>query len=187
MDLYELEADRHSAGMELSAADYPAYFRALLEKDVIAADDAHRDPRTGEFSENYLGPLGITSMMDAHIQLGGVVDGVLCHEHVGSPRQWTADEKTFAVAMANLVSLALEGWERKRNQEKLVAAAEQFQGLVEQSIAGIFIIADGRYVYVNPRLSEILGYPPPISLVTTPSRRSSRTTARSSARTSRCV
>jgi len=160
VDLYELEADRHSAGVELSAADYPAYFRALLEKDVIVADDAHRDPRTGEFSENYLGPLGITSMMDTHIQLGGVVDGVLCHEHVGPLRQWMADEKTFAVAVANLVSLAMEGWERKRNQEKLAAAAEQFQGLVEQSIAGIFIIVDGRYVYVNPRLSEILGYPP---------------------------
>jgi PAS domain S-box-containing protein/putative nucleotidyltransferase with HDIG domain len=160
VDLYELEADRHSAGVELSATDYPAYFRALLEKDVIAADDAHRDPRTGEFSQNYLGPLGITSMLDTHIQLGGVVDGVLCHEHVGPLRQWTADEKTFAVAVANLVSLALEGWERKRDQEKLVAAAEQFQGLVEQSIAGIFIIVDGRYVYVNPRLSEILGYPP---------------------------
>jgi PAS domain S-box-containing protein/putative nucleotidyltransferase with HDIG domain len=160
VDLYELEADRHSEGMELSAADYPAYFRALLEKDVIAADDAHRDPRTSEFSENYLRPLGITSMMDTNIQLGGVMDGVLCHEHVGPLRQWTADEKTLAVAVANLVSLALETWERKRNQEKLAAAAEQFQGLVEQSIAGIFIIADGRYVYVNPRLSEIMGCQP---------------------------
>ena len=46
------------------------------------------------------------------------------------------------------------------HEEKLAAAAEQFQGLVEQSIAGIFIIVDGRFVYVNPRLSEILGYQP---------------------------
>jgi PAS domain S-box-containing protein len=37
VDLYELEADRHSADVELSAADYPAYFRALLDKDVITA------------------------------------------------------------------------------------------------------------------------------------------------------
>ncbi|WP_372523500.1 PAS domain S-box protein [Sulfuricaulis sp.] len=44
--------------------------------------------------------------------------------------------------------------------EKLAAAAEQFQGLVEQSIAGIFIIVDGRFAYVNPRLAEILGYKP---------------------------
>jgi PAS domain S-box-containing protein len=158
VDLYDLEADQHSAGMELTAAAYPAYFHALLGNDVIAADDAHRDPRTSEFSENYLGPLGITSMLDAHIQSGGMVDGVLCHEHVGPPRQWTADEKTFAVAVANVASLVLEGWERKRSQEKLAAAADQFQGLVEQSIAGIFIIVDGRYAYVNPRLAEILGY-----------------------------
>jgi PAS domain S-box-containing protein len=46
------------------------------------------------------------------------------------------------------------------HEEKLAAAAEQFQGLVEQSIAGIFIIVDGRFAYVNPRLAEILGYQP---------------------------
>jgi PAS domain S-box-containing protein/putative nucleotidyltransferase with HDIG domain len=161
VDLYELETDRHSAGVELSAAAYPAYFRALLKKDVIAADDAHRDPRTSEFSQSYLKPLGITSMMDAPIYLGDKVDGVLCREHVGPPRQWKADEKTFAIAVANLVSLALGGWERKHNQEKLATAAEQFQGLVEQSIAGIFIIsADMRFAYANPRLAEILGCDP---------------------------
>lgn len=160
VDLYEPELNRHSSGMELSVAAYPSYFRALSGKDVIAADDAHHDPRTCEFSESYLRPLGITSMMDAPIYFGDEVVGVLCREHVGPPRQWTADEKTFAVAITNLVSLAIEGWERKRNEEKLAVAAGQFQGLVEQSIAGIFIITDGRYAYVNPRLAEILGGAP---------------------------
>ena len=32
VDLYEMEADRHSSGTELSAVDYPAYFRALAGK-----------------------------------------------------------------------------------------------------------------------------------------------------------
>jgi PAS domain S-box-containing protein len=158
-DLYEQEAGRHSAGTELAAADYPSYFRALEQKDVVAADDAHHDPNTREFSETYLQPLGISSMLDAPIHLGNRLEGVLCCEHVGPPRQWTSDEKNFAIAITNLVSLTIEGWERKRNEEKLAAATEQFQGLVEQSIAGIFIIADGRYAYVNPRLAEILGYP----------------------------
>jgi len=48
--------------------------------------------------------------------------------------------------------------ERMRAEESLRAAAEQFRGLVEQSIAGTYIIQDGTFAYVNPRYAEILGY-----------------------------
>ena len=40
----------------------------------------------------------------------------------------------------------------------LRAAEEQFRGLVEQSIAGTYIIQDGKFAYVNPRFAEIFGY-----------------------------
>ncbi|MGK2952328.1 MAG: PAS domain S-box protein, partial [Thiobacillus sp.] len=61
VELYELEADRHTAGLALYAADHPAYFRALASQDIIAAEDAQRDARTSEFAEDYLRPVGITS------------------------------------------------------------------------------------------------------------------------------
>ena len=48
--------------------------------------------------------------------------------------------------------------ERKRAEEALRAAEDQFRGLVEQSIAGIYIVQDGKFAYVNPRFAEILGY-----------------------------
>lgn len=35
---------------------------------------------------------------------------------------------------------------------------QQFRGLVEQSITGIFIIQDDKFTYVNPRFAEIFGY-----------------------------
>jgi PAS domain S-box-containing protein len=47
---------------------------------------------------------------------------------------------------------------RKRAEEEVLAAEEQFRGLVEQSIAGIYIIQDGKFAYVNPRFAEIRGY-----------------------------
>ena len=47
---------------------------------------------------------------------------------------------------------------RKRAEQALRAAEEQFRGLVEQSIAGIYIIQDGKFAYVNPRFAEIFGY-----------------------------
>ena len=111
LELYERDANRHSSGTELSSADNPPYFQALTEADVLAADDAHRDPRTSQFSPAYLAPLGITSMMDAVIRLRGGVIGVLCCEHTGRMRRWTHDEQTFAVAIANLVALLLAGRE----------------------------------------------------------------------------
>jgi len=48
--------------------------------------------------------------------------------------------------------------ERKAAQESQRAAEEQFRGLVEQSIAGIYIVQDRKLAYVNPRFAEIFGY-----------------------------
>ncbi|OGA46521.1 MAG: hypothetical protein A3G25_06505, partial [Betaproteobacteria bacterium RIFCSPLOWO2_12_FULL_63_13] len=48
--------------------------------------------------------------------------------------------------------------ERKRAADALRAAEEQFRGLVEQSLTGIYIVQDGKFAYVNSRLAEIFGY-----------------------------
>ncbi|HSG73198.1 MAG TPA: PAS domain-containing protein, partial [Planctomycetaceae bacterium] len=119
IDLYESDTRRHSSGVELAAKDYPSYFQALESLDVLDAGDAMADPRTCEFSESYLKPLGIGAMLDAPIHLAGRIEGVVCHEYIGTTKQWSADEKTFVVAMSNLVSLKLETLERERVEEKL--------------------------------------------------------------------
>ncbi|MEK7875967.1 MAG: PAS domain S-box protein, partial [Pseudomonadota bacterium] len=48
--------------------------------------------------------------------------------------------------------------ERMQAERELVEAEARFRGLVEQSIAGIYIIQDGSFAYVNPRFIEIFGY-----------------------------
>jgi PAS domain S-box-containing protein len=40
---------------------------------------------------------------------------------------------------------------------ELVESEARFRGLVEQTIAGIYIIQDGKLAYVNPRAAEIVG------------------------------
>lgn len=119
-NLYDASARQHTAGQQLTARDYPVYFRTLSEGGIVAVDDACADPRTQEFVESYFRPLGIGAMLDVPLYIGGKVVGVLCHEHVGTARKWTADEKTFAVAMANLVSLNLESEERRVLQEQFL-------------------------------------------------------------------
>jgi GAF domain-containing protein len=107
-DLFERTKAKHSAGIALKATDFPSYFQALSRERTIAADDAHTDPRTSSFTEPYLKPLGITSMLDVPIWSARRMVGVVCHEHVGPKRHWHGDEETFAYLMSSYVALALE-------------------------------------------------------------------------------
>ncbi|MEQ8997296.1 MAG: ATP-binding protein [Coleofasciculus sp. B1-GNL1-01] len=118
-DLFELSSRQHNEGTELTAVDYPNYFQALMADQLIAADNAHTDPRTGEFSSVYLTPLGIASMMDAPIRIGGQTVGVVCHEQVGQERHWTSEEQNFARSSGDLVSLVLEANQHQQAQESL--------------------------------------------------------------------
>ncbi len=118
-DLFQASADRHSAGQELARASFPAYFNALAEHDVVAADDATHDRRTREFAKTYLEPAGIASMLDAPIKLGSILDGVLCVEQVGPARRWSHGEQSFAVSVGNLISLLLSQRALERSENRL--------------------------------------------------------------------
>jgi PAS domain S-box-containing protein len=118
-ELYEAAARRHSSGMELRATSHPAYFRALEALDVLAARDANEDARTAALADEYLRPLGITSILDAPIHSHGEVAGIVSCEHVGPMREWAPDEQTFAVAVANMVSALLAQVDRQQIEEQL--------------------------------------------------------------------
>jgi PAS domain S-box-containing protein len=163
VELYERGPRRHSRGMILSAADFPAYFRALEEERAIVATDAHEDPRTREFSDCYLQPLGIGAMLDAPVRVRGRMAGVVCHEHVGGPRQWTFEEESFAASIADLATFILEAAESRRGQEALRESEERFRQLAE-SIRACFYITEGRtettagrLLYVSPAYERIWG------------------------------
>lgn len=157
--LYEWGADRYSSGVVLSAADYPAYFQALASDEVIAAGDALTDPRTREFRDGYLAPLGIGAMLDIPLRLNGRVGGVLCAEHVGGRREWAADEQVFALAAAGVLALAAEQAERKRAEEALRAGEERFRAAFDHAPIGMALVSvEGRWLRVNRALCGILGY-----------------------------
>lgn len=108
VDLFERADSRHSDGTVLRANEFPAYFEALATERTIAAHDARRDSRTACFAESYLEPLQIESMLDVPVWADGRMRGVLCHEHIGAPRVWNADEESFAYLMASFLGMALE-------------------------------------------------------------------------------
>jgi PAS domain S-box-containing protein len=135
LDLYDSTRDIHEQGQRLLRVDFPSYFDALGEHRAIAAHDAHRDPRTREFSASYLSPLGISSMLDAPIWLEGKMVGVVCNEHVGAPRVWTPEEERFAASVADFASLTLEAQQRFRAEEELRKAHDELETRVEQRTA----------------------------------------------------
>jgi PAS domain S-box-containing protein len=109
-------------GTQLGLASIPAYAAALRSGRTIAADDAVRDERTAELAAGYLAPLGIGALLDSPIRIGSRVQGVLCLEHVGPSREWSAEEQAFAASMADLAALAIESGERHRTLARLEAA-----------------------------------------------------------------
>ncbi|WP_336328111.1 response regulator [Halovenus sp. HT40] len=57
--------------------------------------------------------------------------------------------------LANRIRNAVE---RYRSQQRFWDALSWYHQLVEQDIAGVFIVQNGEFVYVNEQLADILGY-----------------------------
>lgn len=159
IDLYDVRTKEHTCGKSLLKANYHDYFQALESERSIAAHDAINDERTQEFSQSYLSVLGIRSVLDAPIWLGGRLVGVVSHENFGEIRQWTLEEENFASSIADFVALAMEASERNAAQEALRQSEAQFRAIFERSSIGIGLIdMKAKIVDANPVLCQMLGY-----------------------------
>lgn len=67
--------------------------------------------------------------------------------------------------VSGLVGVMVDITGRKQEQEKIAAAEAMFRGLVEQSLVGIYIIQDSKFVYVNPTFASIFGYDGPEEII----------------------
>ena len=159
-DLYQLSRDRHSEGVSLAVDRIPTYFRALDTNRVLAATDVRAEPRIGEFNAVYLAPLSIASLLAAPIRIGGRVAGVVCAEHVGTAREWSAAAQSFAASLADLAALALEGAERARTGIALHKSEEKFATAFRLSPNPSVIarLDDGTIVDVNDAYLEVTGF-----------------------------
>jgi PAS domain S-box-containing protein len=107
-------------------------------------------------------------MLDAPIWLHGKMVGVVCHEQVGPERKWTSEEQSFAAAISDLVSLAMEAGERRRTEEALGWLTDQIQeqantleGILSASVDHVYILdKNGRYKYISLGAADVLGLMP---------------------------
>jgi diguanylate cyclase (GGDEF)-like protein len=136
--LYRRGVGHEPAGQTLVASAFPVYMAALERNRSVDVVDARNDPRTRELAGGYLEPLAITSMLEATIRMDdGVLEGVVCHEHVGPSRQWLEYEKGFAGSIADCVTRVLTDERRQRLTAALAQSEERYRTYVSLSTEAI--------------------------------------------------
>ena len=149
-DLFEASRDEHTRGLVLRSADYPSYFAAIHGASRVSAEDARTDPRTCEFTNGYLIPLGITSMMDSGIFVAGELLGVVCFEHTGKKREWQTDEESFAGMISAVTSQVITTSGRKQAEDALRESEARLHAVIESLPFDLWgTDVDGRYVLQN--------------------------------------
>lgn len=72
------------------------------------------------------------------------------------------ETRKLLVQMAADISFALDNFTheaaRRKALDELSESEQRYRCLIEQSIAGVYLIQDGRMRYVNPRMAQMLGY-----------------------------
>lgn len=106
----------------------PKYFHLFETEKIIITSDAFHESKTAELLEFYLKPQDIQSLMDIPVRIEGEIIGVICFEHVGSPREWNLQEQKFGLVIAQMVSLTIE------THNKIVAKQALEVSLAEQGI-----------------------------------------------------
>jgi GAF domain-containing protein len=93
-------------GAELQEDDFPEYFSAIRDNEIVRASDAVRHPATQCFDELYFMPNGITSLLDVVITTGRRHVAILCCEHCDGVREWNASDEAYLRQMAVVLRLS---------------------------------------------------------------------------------
>ncbi len=139
IDLYDARAGKHSSGSKLLVSESREYFDALNAQRMLVVPDVRADARTASLIEQYFGPENIGATIDVGITVRGELKGCLCLEYIGGPYRWHPGEESFAAALADMVSLALESEHRARLEAELAESQKRFRDLFQYSNDSIML------------------------------------------------
>ena len=145
--------------VSLDCSQCPTYVAALAQTHALAVEDVYSDARTSEL-EGYCREREVGALLDIPITIPGALLGVVCHEHVGGPRQWQPEEIDFAATVGSLLALALET-ERRLTAEYTARGTEaKYQHLVESLPVTVysFDLHTSKLDYVSPHAVELGGW-----------------------------
>jgi len=151
--LYIEEEDEWYQNIELFKKDFQPYFLSLLINPIIIADDAESHPATSCFTESYLKPLGIKSMLDVPIIYKGDTIGVICIESY-SERKWDKVEVDFAQMLASLFSFSYSVKEINQVNKTI----NEIESFIDYSVLVSKADKNGKITYVNKKFEEVSGW-----------------------------
>jgi PAS domain S-box-containing protein len=158
IDQFDQRIKSHSNGQELSASAGPAYTKALQSSRIIDATDVYSDSRTAQLYEQYFNSHNIGALLDATIRSEGDVIGVICHEHIGGPRQWTDKEIQFAGDIADVIHRAFRNWESRHQRQQLQFRQSLLNAQHETVPYGVIVISNtGEVLSYNDRFRNFWG------------------------------
>ncbi len=155
IDLFERSKQLHSEGEELRSADFPEYTKLHLTGKPVAAADARTDRRTYEIPEDYYKKHNIYSLLDTPVWIHDKVGGILSFEHISECRQWSGEDERVATAMAAIISLCFEVYERKKAEDersRLIEIMESTSDLIATSTP------DDVISYMNAAGKKLMGW-----------------------------
>ncbi len=156
-DLFWRDRNAHESGAQIATSDYPNYFQAIENNRIVAANNARQDPRTRELTEDYLEPLGITALMDVPIRLHGKTYGLLSHEHIGPPKEWSLEDQDFAASLADMIALQMEANERHKAERALAKVNEHLAETIRELRRSNKELQDFAYVTAHDLKAPLRG------------------------------
>ena len=151
--LYIESEDKWYQGLVLKKDDFEPYFIALSVDPIIIANDAETHPATSCFTEGYLKPLGVKSMLDVPIIYRGDTIGVVCIETL-SDKNWKDCEVDFAQLLSSIYSFSYS----VKDGNDLLRRNKETENFL--NAASIISTTDkyGKITYVNKKFEEVSGW-----------------------------
>jgi PAS domain S-box-containing protein len=151
--LYVKAEDKWYSDIALHKKDYEPYFNALIVDPIIIANDARTHQSTRCFTESYLIPLGINSMLDVPIYYKGKVIGVICIESFET-KEWHKVEVNFAEMLSSLFAFMYSVKENKIVEQNMI----DFEEFINETALVSKADKNGKITYVNKKFIEVCGY-----------------------------
>ena len=146
--------------IKLYKKDYKPYFDYIEVNPIIIASDAENHPATECFTETYLKPLGIKSMLDVPVIYKGDVLGVVCIESYDK-REWTTEELNFSQMLSSLYSFTHSVNESNKLSNVVTSKENQITNrmdAINRSNAVIEFDLNGNVQFANNIFLDLMGY-----------------------------
>jgi signal transduction histidine kinase len=148
-------------GLVVTEGSAPEYFERIRSVNVLAIRDVREDPRLRALTA-YFDTHAIRGMLDVPVFAQGRLAGILCHEAVGEPREWTPHDIELALTLSHTLARLLEARARDHAEQSerkaafLAQAASALADTLDPERAGEIVVRRG--IPVLGDICTLVGY-----------------------------